>query len=118
MEFLVNFGGVCRFCDGGEFVCETVTGDKRRYTVGMSVTRHVSTDLEHLEEQLANPSYEIVWNRATEVFDGLELARDWMNTRLPILNNEAPESYARSSDPNRQRDVLKILSRIDYGMYS
>ena len=73
---------------------------------------------DELVEQLAHPSYEVVWNRAIAVFGGTELARDWMNTPLPTLADQTPDFVARSGDADRQREVLRILISIDYGMFN
>ncbi len=67
---------------------------------------------------MAHPSTESIWARAIEIFDGEELAREWMNTPMPLLENHTPQQYADSGDAGRQRQVLTILARIDYGMYS
>ena len=70
-----------------------------------------------LAEQLARPNHEIIWRRATEVFGEFELARDWMNTPLPVLEDQCPEAYFRSGDAEKQRAVLRILVSIEYGMF-
>jgi len=44
-----------------------------------------------------------------------ELAHNWMNTRLPILDQHTPAQYGGAA---KQREVLMILVRIDYGMFS
>ena len=68
--------------------------------------------------QLENPSAEIIWDRALEVFGDEQKARSWMRTPLPILDQHSPEQYADSNVPEKQREVLRILGAIDYGMYS
>jgi uncharacterized protein (DUF2384 family) len=65
-----------------------------------------------------HPSREVIWKRALEVFDGEELARQWMNTPLPLLHNYTPQQWVDSGDAERKREVLTILAGIDYGMYS
>jgi len=71
-----------------------------------------------LAYQLEHPSPEIIWSRAVEVFGGEELARKWMETALPILDRQTPRQCADSGDAAKQREVLSILIRIDYGMFS
>jgi uncharacterized protein (DUF2384 family) len=71
-----------------------------------------------LAYQLEHPSREIIWSRAVEIFGGDELARKWMETSLPILGQQTPQQYADSGDAAKQREVLMILTRIDYGMFS
>src|SRR5258708_2516003 len=66
--------------------------------------------------QLEHPSSEVIWQRAIEVFGTEELARKWMQTPLPILDARTPEHYALSGDSGKQREVLVILGRIDYGI--
>lgn len=68
--------------------------------------------------QMAHPTAETIWARAIEIFDGEDLARDWMNTRFPILDDHTPQEYANSGDADRQREVLTMLGRIDYGMFT
>ena len=68
--------------------------------------------------QLEHPSRKIIWSRAVEVFGGDELAKKWMETALPILDQQTPHQYADSEDAAKQREVLMILTRIDYGMFS
>ncbi len=68
--------------------------------------------------QLERPSREIIWSRAVEVFGGDELAKKWMETALPILDQQTPQQYTDSEDAAKQREVLMILTRIDYGMFS
>ena len=45
-------------------------------------------------------------------------APSWMRTPLPILDQHSPEQYGDSNVPEKQREVLRILGAIDYGMYS
>jgi uncharacterized protein (DUF2384 family) len=68
--------------------------------------------------QLEHPSPEIIWARALEVFGAEEKARCWMQTALPALNGATPEQYSLSQDKEKQREVLTVLGRIDYGIYS
>jgi uncharacterized protein (DUF2384 family) len=77
-----------------------------------------ATGHSELAYQLEHPSSEIVWSRAVEVFGGEELARKWMETSLPILGRQTPRQCADSGDAEKQREVLMILTRIDYGMFS
>jgi uncharacterized protein (DUF2384 family) len=77
-----------------------------------------ATGHSELAYQLEHPSREIIWSRAVEVFGGEELARKWMETSLPILDQHTPQQYADSEDAAKQREVLMILTRIDYGMFS
>ena len=41
-----------------------------------------------------------------------------MDTPLPVLDQQTPGQYADSGDAQKQREVLMILTRIDYGMFS
>ncbi len=77
-----------------------------------------ATGHSELAFQLEHPSREIIWSRAVEVFGGEELARRWMETSLPVLDRQTPRQYADSGDSEKQREVLMILTRIDYGMFS
>ena len=85
----------------------------------MGATRSPAlTSLPEQACQLEHPSPEILQARAVEVFGSDQLAGDWMRTPLPILNQCTPEQYALSGDADKQREVLTILGRIDYGLYS
>jgi len=77
-----------------------------------------ATGHSELAFQLEHPSREIVWSRAVEIFGGDQLARKWMETSLPVLDGQTPQQYADSGDAEKQREVLMILTRIDYGMFS
>jgi uncharacterized protein (DUF2384 family) len=68
--------------------------------------------------QLAHPTSEIIWARALEVFGNQEKAQHWMQTVLPILGGSTPEQYAVSQSEQKQREVLIVLGRIEYGIYS
>jgi uncharacterized protein (DUF2384 family) len=68
--------------------------------------------------QLEHPTAEVVRARAVEVFGNEELAAEWLRTPLPILDGCAPEQYALSQDLAKRREVLIILGRIDYGIFS
>ena len=57
-----------------------------------------------------DPSQEIVWERAVEVFGSEELARQWMRTPLPILQQCTPEQYSQSGKEDKQGEVLTILA--------
>jgi uncharacterized protein (DUF2384 family) len=76
------------------------------------------TGLPEQAYQLEHPSPEIIRARAVEIFGSEDLATKWMRTPLPLLNQSTPEQYAVSQDLAKQREVLIILGRIDYGMYS
>lgn len=78
----------------------------------------VATGYPELAYQLEHPSAELIWARATEVFGSVELAHNWMSTPLPILDGQSPSQCTASGDAAKQRDVLMILVRIDYGMFS
>jgi uncharacterized protein (DUF2384 family) len=84
----------------------------------MGVTRTpAATGHAELAHQLAHPSAAIIWSRAVEVFGNDDKARAWMDTRLPILDEHTPREHAESGSVERQREVLEILVRIDYGMF-
>lgn len=83
----------------------------------MGAKPFIVTGQHELAEQLAHPAYDTIWKRAVEVFGSFELARNWMNTPLPILSDQTPEALARLGDPEKQKDILKILISIDYGMF-
>ena len=68
--------------------------------------------------QLEHPSAKTIWARAVEVFGSEDLAREWMRTPLPLLDQHTPEEYAQSEDRDKQRETLIILGRIDYGLFS
>jgi uncharacterized protein (DUF2384 family) len=70
-----------------------------------------------LAYQIAHPSAGIIWTRAVEVFENEDKARAWMDTRLPILEQHTPREHAESGNAEKQREVLEILVRIDYGMF-
>jgi uncharacterized protein (DUF2384 family) len=76
------------------------------------------TGAAELAYQLEHPSAELIRSRAIEVFGGEELAKKWMETPLPILNQQTPQNYADSGNTAKQREVLMILNRIDFGMFS
>jgi putative toxin-antitoxin system antitoxin component (TIGR02293 family) len=85
----------------------------------MGATRSPAvTGLPEQSYQLEHPNSEAIWRRAVEVFGNDELARKWMQTPLPILGQSTPEQYSSSGDAEKQREVLAILGRIDYGMFS
>lgn len=76
------------------------------------------TGASELAYQLDHPSSEVIWSRAVEVFGSDELARKWMQTPLPILGGQSPQQCSDSGEANKQREVLIILNRIDFGMFS
>ena len=78
----------------------------------------VATPLAEQSSQLERPSADIIWARAIEVFGEERLAATWMHTSLAALKHSTPEQYALSGDPAKQREVLTILGRIDYGLFS
>ena len=85
----------------------------------MGATRSPAvTGLPEQSFQLEHPSSEAIWKRAVEVFGNENLARKWMDTPLPILGQATPEQYSSSGDAAKQREILTILGRIDYGMFS
>jgi uncharacterized protein (DUF2384 family) len=78
----------------------------------------IATSIAAQAVQMERPTPEAIWSRAVEIFDGEELAREWMNNPLPILDHHTPQQYADSGDAGKQRQVLTILARLDYGMFS
>lgn len=77
-----------------------------------------ATTSDEQKYQLEHPSLEAIWARAIEVFGDEQLAREWMQTPLPLLDQHTPDQYANSGVQDRQREVLVILGRIDYGLLS
>jgi uncharacterized protein (DUF2384 family) len=67
---------------------------------------------------MERPTFEAIWSRALEIFEGEDLAREWMDNPLPILDHHTPRQYAESGNADKQRQVLTILARLDYGMFS
>jgi len=67
--------------------------------------------------QLEHPNPDIIWARAVEVLGGEALAGKWMDTPLTVLDGNSPREYADSGDLGKQREILMILNRIDYGMF-
>jgi uncharacterized protein (DUF2384 family) len=78
----------------------------------------IATSISAQAMQMEHPSPEAIWSRAVEIFDGEELAHEWMNNPLPILDHNTPQQYADSGDADKQREVLTVLARLDYGMFS
>jgi uncharacterized protein (DUF2384 family) len=78
----------------------------------------IATSISTQAIQMEHPTAEAIWSRAIEIFDGEELAHEWMNNPLPILDHITPQQYADSGDADKQREVLTILARLDYGMFS
>ena len=85
--------------------------------MGAKRTSAATTEAEQ-RYQLEHPSPEVIWARAVEVFGTEDLAREWMRTPLAMLGRRTPLQYSKSKDKNKQREVLAILGRIDYGMLS
>ena len=75
------------------------------------------TGLPEQSYQLEHPSSKAIWERAVEVFGSEDTARQWMRTPLPILGQCTPEQYSSSGDTAKQREVLTLLGRIDYGIF-
>lgn len=73
---------------------------------------------EQLAAELAHPTANAVWNRALEVFGDEAKARSWMRTARDLFDGWTPEDLVNSGDAARQRRVLEILIRIDYGVFS
>ena len=71
-----------------------------------------------LKYQLEHPTAGFIWSRAVEAFGGEELAKKWMETSLPVLDRRTPQQCADSGGAAKQREVLMILARIEYGMFS
>ncbi len=66
----------------------------------------------------SSPSNLSIWKRAVEVFGNEDMARKWLDTPLLILGESTPEQFSSSGDAAKQREILTILGRIDYGMFS
>ena len=85
----------------------------------MGATRSPAvTGLPEQSFQLEHPSSEAIWKRAVEVFGNEDLARKWMDTPLPILGQSTPQKFSSSGDAAKQREILTVLGRIDYGIFS
>ena len=67
---------------------------------------------------MEHPSANTVWTRALEVFDDEAKARSWMKTARGLFDGLKPEELVNSGDAAKQRRVLEILIRIDYGVFS
>ena len=66
----------------------------------------------------AHPNANAIWNRALEIFGEESKARSWMNTPRDLFDGRTPGVLVQTDDPAAQRRVLKILIRIDYGVFS
>ncbi|MDP9114182.1 MAG: MbcA/ParS/Xre antitoxin family protein [Acidobacteriota bacterium] len=85
----------------------------------MGATRSPAvTGLPEQSFQLEHPSSEAIWKRAVEVFGTEDLARKWLGTPLPILGQSTPQQFSSSGEVAKQREILTILGRIDYGIFS
>lgn len=61
--------------------------------------------------------YAALFDKAVEAFDGdADAARQWLKTEQPGLGNRVPLDFARSTVGFRE--VEKLLTRIDYGVYA
>jgi uncharacterized protein (DUF2384 family) len=74
-----------------------------------------STDF---RQQLEHPTADGVWKRVVEVFGNEEKARKWMNSRRPIFGGRSPQELVDTADPSQLHQVLDMLIRIDYGLFS
>lgn len=77
-----------------------------------------STPAEQLAAQLQHPDAHQVWLRAVEVFGDEGQARSWMDTPRDLFDGSAPQDLVDSGDASKQRRVLEVLLRIDYGVLS
>jgi putative toxin-antitoxin system antitoxin component (TIGR02293 family) len=77
-----------------------------------------TTLADELAAQLEHPNAAAVWSRAVEVFGEEAMARDWMNTARDIFGGRSPRELVETEDPAELRLVLKVLLRIDYGVFS
>jgi uncharacterized protein (DUF2384 family) len=76
------------------------------------------TPAEQLAGQLQHPTSALIWSRALEVFGDEVKARSWMDTPRDIFDGLSPRELAESGDASQQRQVLEVLLRIDYGVFS
>jgi uncharacterized protein (DUF2384 family) len=76
------------------------------------------TPAEQLAAELDHPSANSVWSRALEVFGDEAIARSWMDSRRDIFGGRSPQDLVATGDPAQQRQVLEVLIRIDYGVFS
>jgi RES domain-containing protein len=77
-----------------------------------------TTVADELAAQLEHPNAASVWSRAVEVFGEEALANDWMNTARDIFDGRSPRELVATEDPAKLRLVLRVLLRIDYGVFS
>ena len=77
-----------------------------------------ATSVSELKLQLEQPSAQIIWERACEVFGNKRKARSWMNRKRAIFAGRSPKELSNNGDAVEQRKVLEELISIDYGMYS
>ncbi len=85
--------------------------------MGTTPARKVSSEAE-LEEQLRNPTPDIVRARALEVLGNNEKATRWLSQPRPIFDDHSPNDLIATGDPEKMREVLGILLRVEFGVYS
>jgi putative toxin-antitoxin system antitoxin component (TIGR02293 family) len=53
---------------------------------------------------------------ALDTFGDEQKAKSWLTTPNPVLNDQEPVQFARTSEGARL--IEEVLTRIDYGMFS
>ena len=76
------------------------------------------TTAEQLAAELKHPNAGSIWNRALEVFGDEAKARSWMSAPRDIFEGKSPQELVATGDAAKQRRVLQVLIRIDYGVFS
>jgi uncharacterized protein (DUF2384 family) len=76
------------------------------------------SEAEQLSAVLKHPNASAVWSRALETFGDETKARHWMSAPRDIFEGRSPQELVNTGDPAKQRRVLTVLIRIDYGVFS
>ena len=76
------------------------------------------TTAELLAAELEHPNAGSIWNRALEVFGDEAKARSWMSAPRDMFEGKSPQELVATGDAAKQRRVLQVLIRIDYGVFS
>ena len=71
-----------------------------------------------LVADIDHPTPNGVWARAYETFGDEGKALHWMQTPRDIFGGYSPAQLVASGSVESQRQVMKVLIRIDYGVFS